>query len=81
MKPTTVEPGNPEGNNQFGEHFMKISAFESGGLEKLWKDKLLWREPVGDYRGHWTAQDKWELQGCSSQRILPRAKYYPTITI
>ena len=60
---------------------MKISAFESGGLEKLWKDKLLWREPVGDYRGHWTAQDKWELQGCSSQRILLTAKYYPTFTV
>ena len=53
---------------------MKISAFESGGLEKLWKDKLLWREAAGDYRGHWTAQDKWELQGCSSE-----SKYYPTI--
>ena len=53
---------------------MKISAFESGGLEKLWKDKLLWREPAGDYRGHWTAQDKWELQAAptnpsSSQNI------------
>ena len=60
---------------------MKISAFESGGLEKLWKDKLLLREAGGDYRGHWTARDKWGLQGCSSQQILLTAKYYPTFTV
>ena len=51
----------------FWHHDFKICECESGTLKKLLRDKLRWREAAGDYRGHWTAQDKWELQAGSNK--------------
>ena len=72
----------------FWHHDFKICECESGTLKKLLRDKLRWREPAGDYRGHWTAQDKWELQAAPTNpsscqninKVIPKIHLLKLVT-